>query len=792
MGCGRVSQPQPPLVGSVPGHFLRSYSDGEFVRSLQTDELNDKNRLLAYYHLLKDGQFEPTARFTELVRRRGVPQRYRWLAWRTLSKWTSIYRPGVYDACCQLQPSEAVRLAIRKDLDRTFPMMEEFDEDKKLKLNGMLCAYASLFPQVGYCQGMNFIAGFILLISEDRPEDAFFMFVQMMVRYRASLFFCEGLPLLKVFSFQFLTLLENIFPDVHNHFLRECVTPELYLTKWLLTVFAQPLPFACAARLWDLIVSDGLQATVLLALAIVKLLRPRLLKESAEGILELMAFRAEGSRPLASTIVRTALSLKLPGLCGNRVEVRMGKLRDLWAQENPDEAAALERFRGELCVVTNTLLDPAVPDAVALAADATARSALSPFPGASLRHGNFASVEAPLTKSSSVLGANSLGAHKGQNGNAGARPNGSPGESSGQRLTQARPVSGDSDDLPCIHMVAAEAKVDLQSSIPSRHSAAMRWVDGRKDERQRSRFPAYARPSSRGSNTEYDAGRGRAPPVERRVPAGRRLRQSSPDERSSSKNSVNRDFNRSGAGCSQDPLGNDARRRMPWYGNLPPDSSSSNNRLRQVSRGTMSNSPPSSASFPTRYGRPASTEYMQLPLSRGGMRALSPPEKRPFSGGEFWGASASTTADSGRTHSGACASARSRSGSNGGLRRARTRSFSPINLAPALPPPSRLFDIGRLPQDPLDLRFADPRPDTAGSLERIALTDFTLSRGRQQEMTSAECRAYSVESEETGPSPLPTSSFYPSPASCKRHAWMDDDGRIETSRSSVTMPLSRD
>jgi len=341
MGCGCVTQSQ---AQGPPRQFLAN-SDAEFVRSLSADELKDKKRLLNYFHLLHEGQFEATKAFTEQVRRKGVPDRFRWQAWRALTGWSSLYKPGVYERLLQRQPERKVEDAVQKDLDRTFPKLEEFNDEKKQQLGAMLGAYACLIPQVGYCQGMNFIGGFLLLASPNSHEDAFYMFVQMMVKYRTSLMFAEGLPMLKLMTFQYRALLEEVFPEVHKHFLQEGITPELYITKWLLTLFVQPLDFASACRVWDLIVCDGIEAVLLACLAAVQLLRARLLRQDTEGILELLSLHKDTGPPTGGEIVQAALNLKLP----RGWQESLSSLREAWGRENTEEAAELERAEIAFC-----------------------------------------------------------------------------------------------------------------------------------------------------------------------------------------------------------------------------------------------------------------------------------------------------------------------------------------------------------------------------------------------------------------------------------------------------------
>lgn len=74
----------------------------------------------------------------------------------------------------QLQDiSDSVRAAIRKDVPRSFPEYTFFEDiARKSDLENVLAAYAACDPEVGYCQGLNFLAGCVQLYAPD-PEDAF-------------------------------------------------------------------------------------------------------------------------------------------------------------------------------------------------------------------------------------------------------------------------------------------------------------------------------------------------------------------------------------------------------------------------------------------------------------------------------------------------------------------------------------------------------------------------------------------------------------------------------------------
>lgn len=475
MGCGCLSHNQ---VGfPAPRQFLYTATDKEFLGSLDEQEIKDKKLLLAYFRLENEGHFVVDDAFRDLVRQKGVPQRYRWRAWRALTGWSVLYKPGEYERIIKQWPDPKVVDSIDKDIDRTFPGVEDFDERQRQKLAMLLRAHASFFPKVGYCQGMNFVAGFILLNagqSPDASKDSFFCLVQLMVKYRANLLFCDGLPLLKLHTFQFRLALAQLFPEVHRHFQDAQITPELYLTKWILTIFTQPLPFDSAARVWDLILCDGLQAIVLLALAQIKLMKTRLLREDTEGILELLSGRADTAPLAGGDIVRTALQLEaqLPsGSLSDGTGIRPSRYFQEWELSCPEEVADFRRAEAEIFAVrVDTALQAEVGPSEAVGGSEVAAPSLLEAPPLD-GMGTQAEGTRPLAGS----GWNRLVSPMEEDQDLAAGPyQRSAGAGSARESSPAIPMERDGDGAECSpknaspHMIGAETRVVVNPPMPRR------------------------------------------------------------------------------------------------------------------------------------------------------------------------------------------------------------------------------------------------------------------------------------------------------------------------------------
>jgi hypothetical protein len=70
------------------------------------------------------------------------------------------------------------------------------------------------------------------------------------------------MPGLHMHLYQFERLLEDFEPALYCHLHRRQVTPHLYATQWFLTLFAYRFPLQLVLRIYDLILSEGLEAII--------------------------------------------------------------------------------------------------------------------------------------------------------------------------------------------------------------------------------------------------------------------------------------------------------------------------------------------------------------------------------------------------------------------------------------------------------------------------------------------------------------------------------------------------
>ncbi|KAK7554148.1 rab-GTPase-TBC domain-containing protein [Phyllosticta citricarpa] len=125
-----------------------------------------------------------------------------------------------------------------------------------------LCkAYALFDEQVGYPQGVNFVA--MPLLFNMPEEEAFCLMVKLMNKYGLRDLFIQDMPGLHLHLYQFERLLEEFEPALYCHLHRRGVNPQLYATQWFLTLFAYRFPLQLVLRVYDLILSEGLEGAIL-------------------------------------------------------------------------------------------------------------------------------------------------------------------------------------------------------------------------------------------------------------------------------------------------------------------------------------------------------------------------------------------------------------------------------------------------------------------------------------------------------------------------------------------------
>ncbi|XP_037300270.1 rab GTPase-activating protein 1-like isoform X3 [Manduca sexta] len=259
----------------------------------------------------------PRPRALNHLVRVGVPEALRGEVWLRLAgvdqndKLMETYRTLISKDC----PFESV---IQRDIARTFPAHDFFREAGGLGQDSLLRmarAYAVYDHEVGYCQGLSFLAATLLLHMPE--EQAFCLLVRLMYGYGLRELYKDGFEALYMRLHQLDRLMEEQLTDLRAHFQELGVEPHMFASQWFLTVFTARFPLPLVYHILDVFLLQGIDTLFQVALALLSRSRKDLLTHDFEGVLKYFRVtlpkkcRAEET---SRQIVKLACSIKVKRL----------------------------------------------------------------------------------------------------------------------------------------------------------------------------------------------------------------------------------------------------------------------------------------------------------------------------------------------------------------------------------------------------------------------------------------------------------------------------------------------
>ncbi|OLY84180.1 GTPase-activating protein GYP5 [Smittium mucronatum] len=194
--------------------------------------------------------------------RNGIPSKLRGVVWQGLSHGRSTYLQTMYyQLVKEHSPHERI---IMRDLPRTFPNIEVFKDgsgDGQKRLFNILKAYSLYDAEVGYCQGLGFVIGPLMMNMGEC--EAFCVLVRLMETYDLRGMFTEDMDGLHLRLFQFSTLSAEILPQLWNHLIEHNIYPAMYAASWFLSLFAYALPLGFVLRVMDVLFCEGAAETII-------------------------------------------------------------------------------------------------------------------------------------------------------------------------------------------------------------------------------------------------------------------------------------------------------------------------------------------------------------------------------------------------------------------------------------------------------------------------------------------------------------------------------------------------
>ncbi|XP_028826513.1 TBC1 domain family member 12-like isoform X2 [Denticeps clupeoides] len=207
-----------------------------------------------------------------------TPELYEIFLSRAKERWKSFSETGSEAEMASLADRESSLDLIKLDIARTFPSLFIFQKGGPYHdlLHSVLGAYTCYRPDVGYVQGMSFIAAVLILNLEE--ADAFIAFANLLNKPCQMAFFRVDHELMLKYFAAFEAFFEENLPRLCEHFRGYSLTPDLYLIDWIFTLYSKSLPLDVACRVWDVFCRDGEEFLFRTGLGILRLYEDVLLQ----------------------------------------------------------------------------------------------------------------------------------------------------------------------------------------------------------------------------------------------------------------------------------------------------------------------------------------------------------------------------------------------------------------------------------------------------------------------------------------------------------------------------------
>ncbi|XP_042900319.1 growth hormone-regulated TBC protein 1 isoform X1 [Parasteatoda tepidariorum] len=300
--------------------------------------------------------------------RKGIPSNQRGVVWSYISgaKEMKEEKPDLYTTILRSPMKQEIIETIDLDIPRTFPDNIYFKgaspDSKRESLKNVLLAFAHHNPLIGYCQGLNFIAGIMLLVTDN--EDMTFWLLQSLKERILPDYYTKEMTGLLTDIGVLEELIKSKVPQVHERMLQTDVSWSMYVSKWFICLFAEVLPIETVLRIWDCLFYEGSKILLRVAVTLVMKNQDKIL--AAKNFVEITeVFK---SLPLGATVTEChtfmqsifrvpgsfpkALIYKLRESCRQNVEKEQAHTKVLQEQqkqrqleEKKAREAALEQKR---------------------------------------------------------------------------------------------------------------------------------------------------------------------------------------------------------------------------------------------------------------------------------------------------------------------------------------------------------------------------------------------------------------------------------------------------------------
>ncbi|XP_042281359.1 growth hormone-regulated TBC protein 1-A-like [Thunnus maccoyii] len=214
--------------------------------------------------------------------RKGVPNEHRARVWMAASGAQEHLEsnPGYYESLLAMEHDTKLKETIHTDMHRTFPdnilFQSKAEPGLQRALFNVLLAYGHHNKAVGYCQGMNFIAGYLIIITKDE-EKSFWLMDALLDRILPD-YYSPAMMGLKTDQEVLGDLVKTKAPAVGQLMNQYPGIWTLLVSRWFICLFIDILPIETVLRVWDCLFYEGSKVLFRVALTLILHHQPEILR----------------------------------------------------------------------------------------------------------------------------------------------------------------------------------------------------------------------------------------------------------------------------------------------------------------------------------------------------------------------------------------------------------------------------------------------------------------------------------------------------------------------------------
>ena len=215
------------------------------------------------------------------------------MIWKILLNYTKTSIENNYEEIKQkveVNPNKEQYKVVDLDVKRT-----KFISDNRLnqvKIGNILKSISFIHSELNYCQGMNYIAAFLLNITNNE-EESFYLFLSILIQTEYGKLFEKDLEKLKKYFYVFERVVCICLPELYMHFKERNIDVSYFISPWLITLFTNnyinikdrnnPI---ILLKVFDLFIFSGWKSIIKIGITLLKNYESKLMSLGQEDLLK--------------------------------------------------------------------------------------------------------------------------------------------------------------------------------------------------------------------------------------------------------------------------------------------------------------------------------------------------------------------------------------------------------------------------------------------------------------------------------------------------------------------------